>query len=706
MAKKKKKNVKRNTKKKAKKTNKENDEEKGKRKDSLITIQKHWRGTQAREQYRTCHASCVVVQSITRQWLIRRKINTRIQSAIDIQKTWRGYSSTTKIKSLPEKTPIEQTRAATKIQSIYRMLIAEEAYHSRQQMSFLNRLRAATILQSFARRQIAHKSFYTLRDCITTVQSYARGRQLRKMLEKRAKAVIMIQKHTRGSIVRGYMRRLHSSAIVIQMLIRMALVPRRQFQFLQLPQERRKVLNRAAKLIQIAFLRWKLQLVVESMQCSAIILNRGIRGQLDRSAAKFALSHMNASLKNSASTPSFARLVAGNDPNFASKVAAWELSVLQAKLFSSIVLQRAARRFLSRRQESRQSDVQVSSQVLRGPTTEPFSSVIQWAFGRTKREATVTMRLEAAIRLQSKYRGWKRRQAYNSMLEDRSKKTDQAAAIRLQSVFRARRSRNVYHLLLDDQCQRKNRATASRIQNVSLLEDRSKKTDKAAVIRLQSVFRLWRSRQACRLLLDSQLRRKKQAAATTRIQTVFRVWRSRKVYDLLLEDQRQKTSRTAATRIQTAFRGLMGRNKYDLLWEEQHQEKHRIAVTRIQTAFRGLMERKAHRFISLDRSKQTDQASIDLQRVFRGTDGRILAGAYTSQMTDLSSHATASVLHAAELSSTATVSHLLDDQSSTSMVSPSLRQLIDRAKAAQAEACFLAANILPGYATTVLQKYP
>ncbi len=107
-------------------------------------------------------------------------------------------------------------------------------------------------------------------------------------------------------------------------------------------------LESAARAIQVKYFTWKMQLTLLMVQSSVVLLQRSVRGQLLRSAARFALSHINASLYSSV-IGSFKRVTTILDRGVGVIWYEWKSAVRAAREAASIVIQSACRRMLARR---------------------------------------------------------------------------------------------------------------------------------------------------------------------------------------------------------------------------------------------------------------------------------------------------------------------------------------------------------------------
>jgi myosin heavy subunit len=391
---------------------------------SATQIQALWRGSVARSSIRFDRgiwmSSAIFIQSRVRGCITRDLVKQQTKAALSIQRVWRGRS----------------------LQLAFLQRTMEETLTLELEES--SKYHAAVTLQAFVRCRAAGARFKFLRNACIVIQSFIRRQQNIKRFQASMTAITLIQKHWKGSVDRRAFEKLRMCAIVIQSFFRMTRVLQ-DWWFLRFPEEKRNILEDAARKIQVAFFLWKMKLAVWQMQSSAIILQRSIRGQLVRSAARFALVHMNASFRNSVIL-SFARVVAGNDQEYAPTAIAWGDAVLKAKLSACTVIQSAARRMLAKRKVASDFGVEFGAELCMDQSRieEEGSSaiVIQRAF-RCKLSAKAGY-TKQVVTLQTIYRGWKARKCYATILESRSRARHREtthAAIQIQRTVRKMLSR-------------------------------------------------------------------------------------------------------------------------------------------------------------------------------------------------------------------------------------------------------------------------
>ena len=129
------------------------------------------------------------------------------------------------------------------------------------------------------------------------------------------------------------------AAISIQSACRRYLARKAYFQKFQL-------MHSAARRIQVGYLTWQMELILLNVQSSVVLLRRSVRGQLVRSATRFALDNLNTCFRASTST-SFGRIVAESCQNEA-LCSSWTHAVDMARESACVVIQSAVRRTLAR----------------------------------------------------------------------------------------------------------------------------------------------------------------------------------------------------------------------------------------------------------------------------------------------------------------------------------------------------------------------
>ena len=210
------------------------------------------------------------------------------------------------------------------------------------------------------------------RTCVIMIQALARGVVVRQRSvdikekiqrnENKHRLAIQLQAASRGWLSRRQFTTVLRGMIALQSIWRMRTVWR-AYWFLRVSPDERFTLEVAARRIQLSFLIWKMRMAVLEMQSSAVILHRCMRGQLSRSAALFALNHMNASLQHVPLTP-VARV--SSPTNFQAKSAfmAWDRALGTARVTAAIVIQAAARRMLARQFVEAEFGISFEKEVL------------------------------------------------------------------------------------------------------------------------------------------------------------------------------------------------------------------------------------------------------------------------------------------------------------------------------------------------------
>uniref|UniRef100_A0A8C3YAF3 Abnormal spindle-like microcephaly-associated protein homolog n=1 Tax=Catagonus wagneri TaxID=51154 RepID=A0A8C3YAF3_9CETA len=186
---------------------------------AAVTLQSTWRGRAARRQMQKRHECAVVIQSYYRMYVQRRRWESVRRAACLIQMHYRAYSTARRQHRL-----YLQIRAAVvTLQSAYRGLRVRKA---------LTELRkAATAIQSRYRAYQAQKQFAAYRAAAVLIQRWYRGTktancQRREYLTLK-KAVVTVQAVYRGVRVRTRVQRMHTAATLIKATFRMQQARRR-----------------------------------------------------------------------------------------------------------------------------------------------------------------------------------------------------------------------------------------------------------------------------------------------------------------------------------------------------------------------------------------------------------------------------------------------------------------------------------------------
>jgi len=270
--------------------------------------------------------TCMWAYSKTRRHIVLLQSHARVMSSVChltkariacvmIQANWRGHRQRSEVDLLV----CEQGASAVQIQAFYRGVSARGKYQ---------RLRRATVcLQSTFRRYSCMRAYSKTRRHIVLLQTHHRG----------------ISSVSNSELTFDCMA---TAATVIQSFVRM-LQTRRKFWSLREPYSCRLALHIAARKIQLMFLLWKMEGAVLEMESSTIILRRCIRGQLVRSASRFALSHMNTSIRGAPLSP-ITRVSSPTNHLTLATFRSWNRALGQARVAAAILIQTAFRRVRTR----------------------------------------------------------------------------------------------------------------------------------------------------------------------------------------------------------------------------------------------------------------------------------------------------------------------------------------------------------------------
>ena len=326
------------------------------------------------------------------------------------------------------------------------------------------------------------------------------------------------------------------SVIMIQSAFRRYLALCSYF-FLRLPPEERSRMDVAARKIQLAFFVWKMRLAVDEVQSSAIILKRCMRGHLARSAARFALTHMNASFQRSAVVASAVWFMTEEDTKAAGVLSEWDSSVLLAKASASILIQSAARRMITRSQIRRVHGKIFGylflSRQRRSIRKERAAAKIQRCFRVWKN--LISQREDSSTQIQRVYRGWIARLNYSVLLMNFAEERMEASALSIQRIQRGWKWRNLFL---------RSKNAAIRIQQCwrSYVSERDFETMRRAAIRIQSSTR--------RYLMSCQQER--NHISVSAIQRCYRGWKWR----------HQLRTNRAATQLQSIWRSYVAQEHF------------------------------------------------------------------------------------------------------------------------------------------------
>jgi IQ calmodulin-binding motif len=267
--------------------------------------------------------------------------------------------------------------------------------------------KAAISIQSVTRRKFERDKFENLRDAAVRVQKHQRMRYARNLMNSRK---------------RQHLLALASFQAIVRAKLARCLFAQQKS---------------AANVMQRAFFTWKMNVTLLEVQSSVVLLKRSIRGQLERSATRFALSHVNDSRR------SFDRISTLSFHVDSSILAAWSEAESMAKECAAVVIQGAVRRYIAivhiREMVDKSHGQKINSKIgarwriilLR---QDANATVIQSRFRafRKRHQLSLENFHAAATLLQATYRcHWHRREFFRA----------QTSAIKLQYHFRALLSR-------------------------------------------------------------------------------------------------------------------------------------------------------------------------------------------------------------------------------------------------------------------------
>ena len=323
---------------------------------AAVILQSICRRLAPRRHFLACKKAALCIQAAARRWLCRSKYARVTNGVILLQAQCRGVMIRQQVHSLRQ--------AASRVQSNWRASLEYRRYRLFR--------KGVVAMQLAFRRHRAQRQIYAVRTGMTSLQALQRGILYRRVCEKQRRSATAIQtawvqyrlrSYTKvvsfadpstspaepsvsacanhdslGSSRRPSLKGIHDlAAVAIQAHVRSFLAVRSL-----------REMDASARLIQVKFFTWKMQLTLLMVQSSVVLLQRSVRGQLLRSAARFALSHINASLRSPVIT-SFRRITKNIDPGVAFIWLTWNASVDKAREAASIVIQSALRRWIAKR---------------------------------------------------------------------------------------------------------------------------------------------------------------------------------------------------------------------------------------------------------------------------------------------------------------------------------------------------------------------
>ena len=363
---------------------------------SAVEIQRIWRGQKCRQLVDTKRfeelSAAILLQSVVR--FKARRIHKRRERAINlILRNWHIHHAYLSIKLIQH--------GAKMIQTAFRRYRDQKVFHRfKQSVSILQRtarqrIQPQIILRRSRRLDIATVSTQTFAHpstCRTVymleTSSVLRHRTLNYLtstpsVERRNLAALLIQDSFRRYI--AYLalstKESHgltqpSSVVIASILIQSVF---RRYFARNLYRSISRTMHSAARKIQVAYLTWQMELTLLNVQSSVVLLQRSVRGQLVRSATRFALDNMNACFRANAFT-SFGRIVAESKGNEALCLS-WTCAVDMARESACVVIQSAGRKMLAGKQYS------IAFKRKNGSMLSPIPVSFGWPFSQNNRRS-------------------------------------------------------------------------------------------------------------------------------------------------------------------------------------------------------------------------------------------------------------------------------------------------------------------------------
>ena len=463
-----------------------------------VVIQSYLRGAIERDRFARSRDASIMIQSSIRRMLARSRLIEMTQSSALIQKSYRGHIARCEFhrarsaaiciqdgfRSYRLKSHHLVSSSAVVLQSSWRMTMARSAFLSLKSSAvsiqkiargYIERERSkkkhafAVLVQSYWRSSKARENYVQCRGAIIIIQAMIRGesarsqfrsyqrsaiciqRSFREILtQKRLQRAelwmreatassILIQSHWRGSLARDKYMQSRVAAMIIQSTIRGARV-RSQWGFVRLLSTHKKLLNESARKIQLAYIAWKVDIELWELRSLAVLLQRGVRGQLARSAVQYALMQINAS-RHTSMVHSRARLVVERVDG-ASSIGSWHKAMSGTRVSAAIIVQSFVRRFLVRKRVRNQLRLELARKNAAALSTMKKQSA---AFVIQRHFLTWSIsRHSSAIKIQKLFRRWmacKHVRMRSAALDLKLK-----AATKIQTLQRRRKQEHVFVL--------------------------------------------------------------------------------------------------------------------------------------------------------------------------------------------------------------------------------------------------------------------
>ena len=208
-------------------------------KQSATVIQCRWRATlvsrECRMSYLTMRRAVILLQSHCRRRKVQQMLIQQHRAATTIQSVFRGYLCRRRYQALKQSATVIQCRwRATLVSRECRMsyltmrraviLLQSHCRRRKVQQMLIQHHRAATTIQSVFRGHSQRRHYSSLKQSTSIIQSHWRatlmGRKCRSSYLDLRQAAIIIQSHTRRWLAQRYMAQMHSSATILQAIVR------------------------------------------------------------------------------------------------------------------------------------------------------------------------------------------------------------------------------------------------------------------------------------------------------------------------------------------------------------------------------------------------------------------------------------------------------------------------------------------------------
>ncbi|XP_037006810.2 abnormal spindle-like microcephaly-associated protein [Artibeus jamaicensis] len=549
---------------------------------AALTLQAACRGRAARRQIQRRHACATLIQSCYRMHAQRRRWFA-VRKAARLIQTWfraccqgrRQRLAYLKTKAAVlvlqsahrrmrerRKRAEERTKAAATIQAGYR------AYRAKKRRAAC-RAAAVTIQRWYRSVKIAdrqHKEYLHLKKSATRIQAVYRGVQVRRHIGRMHMAATFIKATFQMHLLKRRFRKMRAAAVIIQVRYRAYCRGKTQrAQYL--------AVLKAVDILQAGFrgarVRWNLR----RMQAAAVVIQSGYRRH--REQARF--RRVKAATKTVQRR--YRALKAGN-----------EQSERYRQLRRAAILLQAAFRGMRARRRVKamhSAAVLIQRRVRAVRTRRRFLSLRKTALWvQRKYRAKVHnkhhlafLRLqEAAITIQSSFRGWAVRKRLQEM---------RGAATVIQATFRMHRAQVSYQALRHAAVLMQRRYWACRA--AELQRERFVRQRHSAVV-IQAAYRGWRARQ----LLQGTHRAAVLIQSTYRMHRQYVFYRKVQWATKLIQEKYRANKRKALEPRALAEAGArVQAGPPDLAMVEQAQEQH-LAASTVQKHFRGFRVRKRY----------------------------------------------------------------------------------------------------------------